>query len=65
MSVAQYRLDEPQDEDFDTGVYPTGGRPELEISEIERRARAALAGSPGIPGQVVWAHFEQRWLRRG
>jgi hypothetical protein len=65
MATAQRTLDETRDEDFDTGVYPTDGRPELELAEIERRARAALAGSPAIPGPVVWARFEERWLRRG
>lgn len=62
MTAAQRKVD-PEDQDFDTGVYPTDGRPELELSEIERRARAALAGSPAIPGPVVWARFEERWLR--
>lgn len=67
MPALQHTLEEPRDprdEDFDTGVYPADGRPDLELSEIVRRARAALAGSPGLPDAVVWARFEERWLRR-
>jgi hypothetical protein len=64
MALAQRQAD-LEDEDFDTGVYPTDGRSELELAEIERRARAALAGSPAIPGPVVMARLEERWLRRG
>jgi len=52
------------DEDFDTGVYRIEGPREQDLTEIERRARAALAGSPGVPGDVAWARLEQRWLRR-
>jgi hypothetical protein len=36
----------------------------LDLAEVVRRARAAIAGSPGIPDAVVWSRFEQRRLRR-
>jgi putative addiction module component (TIGR02574 family) len=34
------------------------------ISEIERRARAVLAGEPGIPWEQARAEIQQRLARR-
>lgn len=34
------------------------------LAEIERRARAALAGSPGVPWDQARAELEQRFGKR-
>jgi putative addiction module component (TIGR02574 family) len=44
---------------------PAGKRSDAEwLTEIERRARAALAGSPGIPWETARAEIQRR-LRAG
>jgi hypothetical protein len=43
---------------------PPDARSDAEwLAEIERRARAALAGSPGIPWEKVRSELEQRFGR--
>jgi len=44
---------------------PAEARSEAEwLAEIERRARAAMAGSPGIPWETARAQIQRR-LRQG
>jgi len=44
---------------------PSGRRTEAEwIHEIERRARAAIAGSPGVPWPTAIGQIQSRLSRR-